>query len=237
MTHAIIEAHPADIHTHMLAIADGDWDALACLEPWLSRWALRAGLRGQDADDAVQETFHLIHVALPTWQPMSPRASYGWLHTLARRAMGSVRQRWHQHIVPLLDDHALTVEPCDPVQLPDIVRHRFDQLSPNERFLVQQHIMHGRSCTDLGRELGRGRASVHKSVSRALAELRACEETPDRGDGRDRRADARKTERSNTGVLRAESDAADAAETAPYPTKGVSSQALSVRPVRPQESV
>ena len=33
--------------------------------------------------------------------------------------------------------------------------------------------------------------------------------------------DARKTKRSNTGVLRAESDAADANETAPYPTEGV----------------
>jgi len=167
----------------LVAIADGDRDALRTIHDRHAAWiALRLRRRCSDADavaEAVQDTFVAVWKGAARWDGRGEPAAWIWGISI-RRLIGVLRTRgrWHRdrptHTVPESD---LVTNAEDQVLLG--IEHgdlagALGRLSPELRAVVQATVFDGLTTREAGRLLGIPAGTVKTRMMRARVELRGA---------------------------------------------------------------
>jgi RNA polymerase sigma-70 factor (ECF subfamily) len=93
------------------------WDRFVHLyTPLLSHWAARLGLRGQDADDLVQDVFTLLVQKLPEFRHDPQKRFRGWLWTITLNKWRDRRRRQAPGASSLEEADLATLGTPDPAE-------------------------------------------------------------------------------------------------------------------------
>lgn len=150
--------------------------------PLLYHWARRAGLRGADAADLVQDVLTLLVRKLPEFVYDRDRSFRAWLRTVTLNTWRAQRRR---AALPA----AAPPPDLDEVPGPDVmaafeeaeyraqvVRRALDVLRPefppHTWQAFSEYVLAGRDAADVAAELGARPGAVYLAKSRVLARLR-----------------------------------------------------------------
>lgn len=151
-----------------------------CL-PLVARMARREGVRGEAAEDVVQDTLLAIHRARATYDPARPFLP--WLAAIAqRRAIDQLRRSGRRQGREVHDPLAYEGAP-DPGDGADAalgrseraerVRAWVDDLPPRQREAVDRLALAEESLEEASRSTGRTKVALKVNLHRALKALRA----------------------------------------------------------------
>jgi RNA polymerase sigma-70 factor, ECF subfamily len=159
--------------------------------PLVAHWCARAGVKGADADDVIQEVFRAAAGSLPGFRRDRPGDTFrGWLRGITRRLLAAhFRQAASQPQggggTDLLDRlHEIP----DPVPAPD-ESHDEDEVAAGEVYrraleviragfeerswlMFWRTAVEGRSPADVAVEMGVSPAAVRQAKSRVLRKLK-----------------------------------------------------------------
>ena len=143
--------------------------------PLVASHVRASGVKGQDLDDVVQQTFVRAWTKLPGLR--DPRRFRGWLLTIAsnlvrdflgRRTREKARMSDLKTVVPRIREAAATS--------PSPHLSRLDELIPtlkaSEREVLALRFAEGKNCREIADLLGRNHATVRSILHRALKALR-----------------------------------------------------------------
>ena len=157
--------------------------------PFLYTVALRAGLSHEDAREVCQEVFVKLVKTLPGFEYNPVKGRFrGWLKTITRNAVNDLRR--YQGRRPTV---AMEQESCEQSLLEDDgtdwnkeYRQRILEYAmlcvkrtsePKTWCCFEQHLLNGRTATDVGNELSLNANAVYVNVSRVLSRVRTkCED-------------------------------------------------------------
>lgn len=147
--------------------------------PALRRFVLSLLPRGNECDDVVQEVFLLVTAKandfeqgtnFRAWVFAMARFKVLEAHRRAKRAPHVLSESVMAKLVDEPDDHDADYE-----RLVDAALARcLEKLSPKRRQVIQLQYRENKSPKSIAEQLGWGVNSVHVSLSRARADLRAC---------------------------------------------------------------
>jgi RNA polymerase sigma-70 factor (ECF subfamily) len=159
------------------------WDRFVTLyTPMLYRWARRAGLRKQDAEDLVQDVLTLLVEKLKVFAYDPTKSFRAWLRTVT---LNKWRQR-QRRSAPVASEAG---HPLDEVPAPDamvefeeveyrrhLVRQALQALRPEFPALTwrafAEYVVAGRDAAEVAAELRISRGTVYAAKSLVLARLR-----------------------------------------------------------------
>jgi RNA polymerase sigma-70 factor (ECF subfamily) len=147
--------------------------------PVLYAWARRLRLQDADAIDLVQDVFTVLVQKLPEFRYDRSLRFRGWLWTIARNKW---RERTRRKRLPVDGArHPDQVPDAVPTSLEeiDLGRHLMAQVLPSIQGQFQpstwrafwEHVVVGRTASDVAAELGLTETAVYKSKVRVLARL------------------------------------------------------------------
>jgi RNA polymerase sigma-70 factor (ECF subfamily) len=160
--------------------AEDAWSRFVSLyTPLLYYWAHRAGLRGADAADLVQDVFVLLVRKLPDFQ-YDPRKGFrNWLRTVALNRWREIRRRTAPPTAAdgLEELPAPADEPfweadyrrCVARRLLEVMQAEFEPATWKACWAC---VVEGRPAADVGRELGLSPGAVRAAKFRVLCRLR-----------------------------------------------------------------
>jgi RNA polymerase sigma-70 factor (ECF subfamily) len=150
--------------------------------PLLYHWAHRAGLRGEDAADLVQEVFALLVRKLPAFEYDPSRGFRSWLRAVTLNKYREVlrRRRPPEAPVAALEEFPAPAE-GEPFweeeyrqlltrRLLEVMRAEFQEATWRACWAT---VVEGRSAADVGQELGLSAGAVRAAKFRVLGRLRA----------------------------------------------------------------
>jgi RNA polymerase sigma-70 factor (ECF subfamily) len=123
-------------------------------------------------EDLVQETF------LRAWESLKdlnqPEAFRGWLLTVARRlAWRQAEIAGRADVMPVVPDHAASVDEADPEEARDEVQKALARLPERYRVPVTLHFLNGLEYGAIEKLTGMANGSLRGLVARGVAKLRA----------------------------------------------------------------
>jgi RNA polymerase sigma-70 factor (ECF subfamily) len=161
--------------------AQDAWERFVQLyTPLLYCWAGCLGVRGDDADNLVQEVFATLLVELPKFQYDAGKSFRGWLRTITRNKWFELQRRAKQ--VPPADDAALQqlTAKADHYWETDYQKHLVNRALELMRADFQETtwkacwevVACDRPAAEVADELGITVGAVHAARFRVLARLR-----------------------------------------------------------------
>jgi RNA polymerase sigma-70 factor (ECF subfamily) len=151
--------------------------------PLLCHWAHRLGLRGQDADDLVQDVFTILVQRLPEFQHDPQKRFRGWLWTIT---LNKWRERQRRRPPPaLVADSALQADLLSPDGTPAVDEAEYQQYLIKRALELMQAefqpatwkafwecLVGNRTAADVAAELGITENAVYLAKGRVLRRLR-----------------------------------------------------------------
>lgn len=164
---------------HMSAYARGDeraFDALfQAYAPKLRAYFVWKGMRRQDAEDLVQQTFLHVHRARASYRTGDPVRP--WVFAIARnqRLDHCRRRRRRPELLAELDAQPAPEPSCDSALHRERLRalsHALGQLPGEQRTLISQHFMEERSWSEIATHAGTLPGTLRVRAHRACIQLR-----------------------------------------------------------------
>jgi RNA polymerase sigma-70 factor (ECF subfamily) len=145
-----------------------DFDACYAQHHLLVRRVLSArGVSTSDLDDAVQETFVIVHRLLPGFEERSSLET--WLHAIAWRVAANYRRRAKRAAGERLDVNSDEGPP--PGISPERLHASFSHVDDEHRDLLALHDIGGLSISSLADLTGNARATIRQRLERGRAAL------------------------------------------------------------------
>lgn len=156
------------------------WQRFVTLySPMLSTWAQRAGVRGDDVGDVVQEVLILLMGKLPGFQYDAAKSFRGWMRTVL---VNKCREKQRRARLPISTDANLELVPIpdtDEEERDDrrllvrrgleLIRHEFP-VTQWEAFW--QYVIHEKPVVEVAANLGISAGTVYAAKSRVMSRLR-----------------------------------------------------------------
>ena len=161
------------------------WDQFVELySPLLYHWAGRAGLRGDDAADLVQDVFAILVRKLPEFEYDRNRGLRNWLRTVTMNRWRELLRRQHvrhaDHNGATLEDVPAPdgAEPFWEVEYRELLTRRLlevmqAEFQPATWKACWACVVEGRPAAEVGAELGLSPGAVRAAKFRVLCRLRA----------------------------------------------------------------
>jgi RNA polymerase sigma-70 factor (ECF subfamily) len=150
--------------------------------PLLQLWAARLGLQKHDADDLVQEVVAVLVEKLPQFTYDPEKSFRGWMRTIATNKWRQWRRRPAASSLDARgEDEEEFAAPAADAFWEREFRERLvaraleimqSEFQPTTWQACWQHVVSGRSATEVGAELGITPGAVYIAKSRVLRRLR-----------------------------------------------------------------
>lgn len=163
---------------------ESDWERFVQLyTPLLCHWVRRLGLRGQDADDLVQDIFTVLVRKLPEFSYDSSKRFRGWLWTVA---LNCCRERLRRPQVPIQPGNpAMLSQPAVPGVVEEVAEEEYRQYLTRRAIEVMQtefqpatwkafweSVVNQRPAAEVAAELGLTENAVYLAKGWVLRRLR-----------------------------------------------------------------
>lgn len=138
--------------------------------PFVRRALMRRGVRAEDLDDLLQETFVIIHRLLPTFEGRASLET--WLHSVAWRvAAGHHRRRNVAQPSAAASEGRIADGSMPPPSQPVGLHASLADIDEEQRDIIALHDIGGLSISQLAEITGKARATIRQRLDRARTAL------------------------------------------------------------------